>query len=89
MSEAARLSAQRPFCPLAFCEAPNRSLAPADGLLHETLDPHRRVVNGGRQANAATPTVAATTPGRGVSRGRDCHRVTSLPDDVPAVPTAE
>ena len=39
------------ICPLAFCEAPNRSLAPADGLLHEPLNPHRRVVSGGRQAN--------------------------------------
>ena len=27
------------------------SQAPADGPLHETLDPHRRAVNGGRQTN--------------------------------------
>ena len=49
--EAARLDAQRPACPMVLCAALAWSLAPAGGLWHETLDPHRRVVSVGRHGS--------------------------------------
>ena len=50
-SEAVRFAAQRPVSPRVLLVALACSLAPADVLWHEALDPHQRVVHGGRQGN--------------------------------------
>ena len=51
IGQAAWLAAQRAVCLLVLLLAPASSLAPAGGLWHEALDPHRRVMNGDRQEN--------------------------------------